>query len=291
MMTSKRRRVSDVVRGFYLLCHPVPVLFHLLAVTLLALLAAWPQFVWSTIGLVVTAHTAMQISIAVLNDYCDRRLDAFSKRNKPLVKGLVRPWEALALGLGMIVVMTLLLLPLNRLALFVSFIYLAFGISYNLGLKSTPLSGIVFALAIPLIPVYAFVGVGRIIPLIFWIIPVAALLGVAVNLANSLADIEEDAANNARTLAVVLGFNGTYTTCPLLIMLAVLLAGILTLTHLVPAQLFLLVPTILLVSALITLLILLGRSGRSVQAQKHYFVLVVVICLVFAGGWLGSVFI
>lgn len=45
----------------------------------------------------------------------------------------------------------MLFLPL--LALLVSLLYFAFGLSYNLALKSTPLSSIVFALAIPLSPV------------------------------------------------------------------------------------------------------------------------------------------
>src|SRR6266700_2234344 len=88
----------------------------------------------------------------------------------------------------------LLLLPLHRLALLISLCYLALGQGYNLGLKSTPLSGIVFALAMPLIPLYAFAGVGRTLPFLFWLVPVGCLLGVALNLANSLPDIPGDAA-------------------------------------------------------------------------------------------------
>ena len=63
-------------------------------------------------------------------------------------------------------IMVLLLIPLNRMALLISLLYLALGQSYNLGLKTTPLGGIVFALAIPLIPVYAFVAVGHFVPLV-----------------------------------------------------------------------------------------------------------------------------
>ena len=60
--------------------------------------------------LVIAAHTAMQISIAMINDYCDRDLDAVSKPEKPIPRGLVSPHEALIAGLLMIVVMVLLLL-------------------------------------------------------------------------------------------------------------------------------------------------------------------------------------
>ena len=84
MEIAKKRRLVDVLYGFYLLCHPGPVLFHLLAVTLLILLAAWPHLVWSTIVLLVAAHTVMQLSIAILNDYCDSQRDTLSKKHKLL---------------------------------------------------------------------------------------------------------------------------------------------------------------------------------------------------------------
>src|SRR5260370_20867892 len=167
MQSVKKRHLRDIVQGFFLLSHPLPVLFHVLAVTLFALLAAWPRLVWPTLILLICAHSSMQLSIAILNDYCDRHLDAVSKRQKPIPRGLVRPHEALIVGLLLIVVMFLLLLPLNPLALLISLLYLTFGQAYNLGLKSTPLSVIVFALAIPLIPVYAFVAVVRILPALF----------------------------------------------------------------------------------------------------------------------------
>jgi 4-hydroxybenzoate polyprenyltransferase len=289
MATIRKRRVSDIALGFFLLCHPIPVLFHVIAVTLFTLLAAWPRPIWGVSALVIAAHAAMQLSIAVLNDYCDRRLDMLSKRDKPIVRGLVLPKEALIFGISLIVFMFLLLLPLNPLALLFSLLYLACGLGYNLGLKSTPFSGVVFALAIPLIPVYAFVGVGHISPVLFWFIPIAALPGVALNLANSLPDIEEDAANNARTLAVILRTKGTLAACPLLILGALLLAVILALTHLVAVRLNIFLPTLLLVGLLVVALLVLGRSVW--VARKYYFFLLVLTCLVLAGGWLLSVFV
>jgi len=291
MATIGKRRVGDIALGFFLLCHPVPVSFHIIAVTLFALLAAWPRPVWGVVALVIAAHAAMQLSIAVLNDYCDRRLDILSKRNKPIARGLVLPREALIFGIGLIVLMFLLLLPLNPLALLFSVLYLACGLGYNLGLKSTPFSGVVFALAIPLIPVYAFVGVGNSSPVVFWFIPVAALLGIALNLANSLPDIEEDAANNARTLAVILGVKGTLAACLSLIIGVLLLTSILALTHLVAVRFNIFLPALLLVSMFVVALLILGRLVQVVQMRKAYFYVLVSTCLVLAGGWLLSIFI
>src|SRR5437660_3551550 len=238
MEISKKRQLNDILLGFYLLSHPVPVLFHIVAVTIFTLLAAWPDFTWSIIALVIAAHAAMQISIAMLNDYCDRQADAQSKPEKPIPRGLVHPREALIAGLLMIVIMLVLLIRLPLLALIISLCYLALGQAYNLGLKSTPLSGIVFALAMPLIPLYAFAGVGRTPPIIFWLVPAGFLLGIALNLANSLPDLEEDKAQGMKTLAVVLGVRRSFTACHLLIVLCAAMIGVLTITGIVPANPF-----------------------------------------------------
>ncbi len=291
MQIVKRRRPAEILYGFYLLCHPIPVLFHTIAVAIFALVASWPHFNWGVITLVIAAHVTMQLSIAILNDYCDRRLDTLSKKQKPIPLGLVRPREALFVGLLAIIVMILLLLPLNPLALLVSCVYLVFGQSYNLGLKSTPLSGVVFALAIPLIPLYAFLGVGHVLPVILWLVPVAALLGIALNLADALPDIEEDAAHDAHTLAVVLGVRGVYILCPLLIIFSILLIALLTLTHAVPAQTQLVSPTLAVAGLAAVSLLLFFRPNSVASRGKRYFYIVVSTCIVLAAGWLTGVLI
>src|SRR6266705_1051919 len=172
MEITKKRRLSDIVLGLFLLSHPGPVLLHIIAVTLFALLAAWPRLAWGIIALVVAAHAAMQLSIAMVNDYSDRQLDAESKPGKPIPRGLVRPVEALFCGLLLIVVMVLLLLPLHRLALLISLCYLAVGQGYSVGVKSRPVRGIVFAGGVPLMPRDGFAGVGGTLPFLFWLVAV-----------------------------------------------------------------------------------------------------------------------
>ncbi len=282
----KKRRLSEIGLGFFLLSHPLPVLLHVLAVAIFALLAAWPHILWNVVALVIAAHAAMQLSIAVLNDYCDRRLDAASRQDKPIARGLVRPQEALIAGVLLAVVMVLLLLPLNLWALGISLLYFALGQGYNFGLKSTPFSGIVFALAIPLIPLYAFVGVGRIVPIVFWLVPVAALLGIALNLANSLPDIEEDAANNARTLAVVLGVRRSFLACAIFLLLGIVCVALLTVTHTVATQVWLIGPVLLICILAVCVLLFFFGPSRSTASRKLYFYVVVATCLMLAGGWL-----
>src|SRR5205823_5433477 len=169
--------------------------------------------------------------------------------------------------------------------------YLLLGQGYNLGLKRTPLSGIVFALAMPLIPLYAFAGMGRILPVLFWLVPVGVLLGVALNLANALPDIEEDAAGGAKTLAVVLGVKRSLLVCRLLIVAGAVLIGLLTVGSAVPAQSWLIVTTLIVTGLVVIGMFLFLRDERSVRVRKVHFYVVALTCIVLAGGWLIGVIV
>lgn len=280
-----KRSAGEIAQGFFLLTHPGPVALHILAVPVLALPASWPHLVWATILLLVAAHAAMQLSIATLNDYCDRRLDAIGKPSKPIVRGWVKPREALVVGLCMIVLMVGLLLFLNPLALVISLAYLVLGQAYNLGLKSTPWSGVVLALMIALIPLYVLAGVGRTSPAMFWIVPVGFLIGVALNLANSLPDIEGDQAGNAKTLAVILGVKGSFIVCPLLILLASALMGALTALRIVPAIPWLTAALLIITFLAIGMMLLLFGPNKPPKTRQLYFYLVALTCLVVGAGW------
>ncbi|HJT58609.1 MAG TPA: UbiA family prenyltransferase [Ktedonobacteraceae bacterium] len=285
----KKRQLHEMLLGFYLLSHPVPVLLHIVAVTIFTLLAAWQHPIWYVVALVIAAHAAMQVSIAMINDYCDRRLDAEGKKDKPIPRGLVTPREALIAGLVMIAVMLAFLLPLPPLALLVSLCYLALGQAYNLGLKSTPWSGIVFALAMPLIPLYAFAGVGHVLPFLFWLVPLGFFLGIALNLANSLPDIEKDKAGGANTLAVYLGVNRSFVVCQFMIVLGAGLIGLLTVLRIVPASPWIIVAILILACLSIEARVLFFGPEKPVETRKLYFYLVALTCIVLAGGWLLGV--
>ena len=287
----KKRRASDMLWGYFLLSHPGPVFVHIIGVSVFTLLAAWPRPIWGTIVLVIAAHTAMQISIAMINDYYDRGLDAVGKPEKPIPRGLVTPREALLVGLLMIVVRVVLLLPLNPLALFISLVYLTLGQAYNLGLKSTPLSGIVFALAMPLIPLYAFAGVGRVLPFLLWLVPIGFLLGVALNLANSLTDLEEDSAYGAKTLAVVLGVKGSFLACRLLLLAGAALIALLMVLRIVPAAPWIIVPTLCVTVAAIIAMFLFFGAEKPIATRKVHFYLAALSAIVLAGGWLIGVIV
>jgi 4-hydroxybenzoate polyprenyltransferase len=275
--------------GFWKLAHVEPIALILAAVTVFAARATWPHPPWVTILVLLAGQSAMQFSIGILNDYCDRDLDAASGKDKPIVLGLVRPHEALVAGLLMIVLMVAILAPLSVLALLAAVGYLVLGQAYNLGLKSTPASGILFALAMPLIPLYAFAGVGQIPAMVIWFLPIGAILGVALNLANALPDIEEDAANNANTLAVTVGVKGSFIACPALIALAAFLIGWLTFSQSVPAQRWLILVVLCLTGLGLAAMIFFFGPDKPRSTRRVHFYLVALICLLLAGGWFVAV--
>jgi 4-hydroxybenzoate polyprenyltransferase len=227
----------------------------------------------------------------MINDYCDRDTDTLSKPEKPIPRGLIYPREALIAGLLMIVIMLVLLIQLPLLALIISLCYLALGQAYNLGLKSTPLSGIVFALAMPLIPLYAFAGVGRTPPVIWWLVPAGFLLGIALNLANSLPDLEEDEAHGVRTLAVVLGVRRSFAVCQILIVLCAAMIGLLMITGIVPANPWIIAPVLILTCLVVVAMLLFFGPEKPLKTRKTYFYLVTLTCILLAGGWLLGVLI
>ena len=75
MEWKKKRSVGDLVVGFWMLGHVEPIILILTVVALFAVRATWPRPPWTLILLLLAGQTAMQFSIGILNDYCDRHLE------------------------------------------------------------------------------------------------------------------------------------------------------------------------------------------------------------------------
>ena len=280
-----RRNVVDVVRGLFFAAHPIPAAFFMTAVALFSLRAMWPHVRWSVFLLLVLGHGAMQYSINLMNDYCDRFQDAITQPTKPIVRGLVRPREVFIASIVMSVLMVLLLLPLPPLALIISLAYLALGMAYNFGLKATAFSGLMLALVFALIPLYIFAGIGKLIPFAYWLVPVGFLLGAALNLANSLPDVEGDKKNGTRTLAVLLGLRGSFLVCYAFMLLSIALIGTLTITGLVASRAIITYPLLALsVLALIVMNVLFGPN-KPAGTRRAYFIIISALSLIIAFGW------
>lgn len=150
--------------------------------------------------------TALQASIGALNDLVDAPRDAGLKPGKPIPAGIVAPPVArLVVGLAAAIGLALAA-PSGPALIVVALLVLAAGWTYDLRLKGTPWSWLPFALGIPLLPVFAWVGATGGLPAASGaLLPAAFLAGAALAIANALPDVERDQARGAATVAVHLG--------------------------------------------------------------------------------------
>ena len=149
---------------------------------------------------------AMQASIGTLNDLLDVDRDEGRVPPKPIPGGQVSVATARAVWIGSAVLGLLLVLPSGPPTLMVALLGLGIGFGYDRFAKGTAWSWLPFALGIPLLPVYAWIGTGAALPESFLIlVPSAMLAGSALAIANASADLERDLASGSASVAVRLG--------------------------------------------------------------------------------------
>jgi 4-hydroxybenzoate polyprenyltransferase len=150
--------------------------------------------------------TAVQFGIGAVNDLVDAPRDARSKPAKPIPAGLVDPGAARAVAAAAFAMGLILSAAAGPPVLLVAVLIAGIGLAYDLALKGTPWSWAGFALGIPLLPVYAWLGATGSIPGAFGILlPAAVASGAALALANGLADAERDQAAGVDSIVARLG--------------------------------------------------------------------------------------
>lgn len=178
--------------GLLRACHPVPTL----AVTALtAAVAAASGRDAAGCGLVAGAVLAGQLSIGWCNDAADAERDTTSGRtDKPVVSGAVSAELVRAASITALAVCVPLSFASGPKAGAVHLIGVAAAWAYDLGLKSTAVSWVPYAVGFGSLPAFVALGLpGH--PWPAWPITLAAAaLGCGAHLANVLPDIESDLA-------------------------------------------------------------------------------------------------
>jgi 4-hydroxybenzoate polyprenyltransferase len=150
--------------------------------------------------------TALQASIGSLNDVVDAPRDAGRKPGKPIPAGLVSRAAALSVIVGAGVLGVALSIPSGAPTTALAFVVLGIGYAYDLGFKGTAWSWLPFAVGIPLLPVYGWLGTAGHLPGAFAVLlPAAVLAGAGLAISNALADVERDAAAGTDSVATRLG--------------------------------------------------------------------------------------
>ncbi|WP_163187623.1 UbiA family prenyltransferase [Cellulosimicrobium sp. SL-1] len=212
MVTGRSR---GLVRGLVVASHfPPTVMVTAFALALSAGIGAGAR----TTTLVALAVLTGQLSVGWSNDWLDARRDvAVGRADKPVVTGLVTAATlraAALVALGACVVLSLATGPLPGV---VHVVAVGVAWSYNALLKATWWSWAPYAVSFGLLAVFVVLaapGEGRPAP---WAVAAAALLGVGAHVANTLPDLEDDAATGVRGLPHRLGRRASSVLAPVLL--------------------------------------------------------------------------
>ena len=155
------------------------------------------------VGLAVglgAAMTALQASIGALNDVADASADAVGRPEKPIPAGILDRRAGLAVVVAGAAVGLILALLAGPAAGVLAAAILAIGYGYDLVFKGTRWSWLPFAVGIPLLPVFAWLGAADRVPGAFAVlVPAAVAAGAGLALGNSLVDLDGDAAAGLAT--------------------------------------------------------------------------------------------
>jgi 4-hydroxybenzoate polyprenyltransferase len=150
--------------------------------------------------------TALQFGIGATNDVVDAPRDAGHKPGKPIPSGLVSPLVARSVAAVGFVAGLGLAVPSGLPTLALAVAVIGIGLAYDLRLKGTAWSWLPFAVGIPILPVFGWLGAAGSLPPAFGIlVPAAVAAGAALAIANSLADVERDRAAGTASIATALG--------------------------------------------------------------------------------------
>ena len=189
--------------GLVRLGHPFP---SLLDGSVTAGLARVAGADWSRAVLLGLAMVSLQVSIGALNDVLDVERDRGRKPGKPIPAGLVGRGTAVAVVVAGLVVGLAASAVAGPAVLVVAIVGAGVGWAYDLRLKTTAWAWLPFALGLPLVPVFAWVGTtGRVPAALGLLVPLGIVAGAGAALLNGLADIDRDRTAGVATPAVRLG--------------------------------------------------------------------------------------
>lgn len=269
--------------GLIRLAHPFPSSLDGAVVVAVALLAGADMVAAIRLGF---SMLALQASIGGLNDLADADRDAGRVPAKPVPAGLVSPPAGRAFVVVGAIVGLALAAPSGLATLLLACLGLGIGYAYDLGFKGTAWSWLPFAVGIPLLPVFAWLGATGGLPGSFAILlPVAFAAGAALAVANARADAERDARAGVASVALRLGLGRAWTVSALLLWIVdgVALATLAANGAVGGAWL-----AAIGASVLIGLGVLIGRDGDPSRRERAWELEAIGVALL-AAAWLAGV--
>ena len=224
---ASRSRRWVVLLAYLRLPHAVPVLVVLATTLGFALVA---ESGWPGLGTAVRLLGAMlgaQLAIGAVNELVDAELDAIAKPTKPIPAGLVSRRGALTMAVGGVALAVALGATFGRGVLALTLLGMGTGVLYSVVFKRSIWSWVPYLVAVPLLPIWVWAALDGVDLRLLAVYPIGASAVVAVQLAQSLPDVERDARTGVRTLAVAVGERRAREMCWGALLLAAVLASLL----------------------------------------------------------------
>jgi 4-hydroxybenzoate polyprenyltransferase len=151
--------------------------------------------------LVAPAMLAGQLSVGWSNDACDAARDvAAGRTDKPVARGEISVRSLWIAAVVSVVAALAMAAAISLLTMGILALLVGAGWAYNLGLKSTPWSGVMYLLGFGPLPAYAASTLpGQPAPR-FWVCVAAALVGLGAHFVNVLPDLAADLSSGVRGL-------------------------------------------------------------------------------------------
>jgi 4-hydroxybenzoate polyprenyltransferase len=156
----------------------------------------------------VLGTVLMRSAGCAVNDYADRKFDAevARTRERPLARGDIQPWEALAVAAVLALAAFTLVLHLNRLTVILSFAALAIAVIYPFTKRFFWMPqawlGVAFGFGVPM----AFAALTGRVPLLAWALLAANILWtIAYDTEYAMVDRDDDLRIGIRTSAILFG--------------------------------------------------------------------------------------
>ncbi len=148
----------------------------------------------------------LQLGIGAANDWADAPADARARPDKPIPAGQVPRRLAARIAAAAAAAGLAMAAAAGLPVLLVACAGLSAGMAYDLRLKGTRWSWVPYAVGIPLLLLFGWIGATQAVPPAFAVlVPVAMLAGTALAVANALADLERDERAGVETVATSLG--------------------------------------------------------------------------------------
>lgn len=198
-------RTVDVERALLVLAivHPVPSAINAGLVATLAIIAGGGL---ATAGLLAIAMLGFQFSIGALNDIVDADADRLEKSRKPIPAGLVTPRSAAVVVVLGGAVGLVVSAGFGFAVLILGVAGYGCGVAYDVAMRRLGLGWLCYAAAFPALLAWTWMAAaGHLPPGWQFLLPIAALAGPALHLANSLVDAGSDARAGQHSLATQLG--------------------------------------------------------------------------------------